>query len=170
MVIPRKYQRLMIDELTEYYTQNDIATLAWDIGLGKIITALLLIKEQSYKTIIINGDISILCEIIDKVLLLFPDANIIKTNREDKIEEFLLGSNNYPKFIITKLRYNMNIKVDIKICIEQSFNIHYKRYSDAFFHIQSDKTLILTSRCNDPDYVLFGRVFGLENNIEIPKT
>lgn len=116
---PLPHQQLVLDEIIEFFRNNDIGKLYWACGLGKALLALFIAQVLNAKNILIGvPSVYLQGQMKDEIIRLFTYINnynqkkyILSVGGDDEtsttnpkiIKNFLANSNNLsnPRFVIT---------------------------------------------------------------------
>lgn len=167
LIKPKEHQQYILDNISDFYSVNNIGKIIWACGLGKALLSILIVRLLKFKSIIFgvpsnNLQRQIMNEIIrlysDKTNILFVGGEYYEgiqatTDKEEIIQFLENNTNTQPKFIITTyhscyLLADPNISVDFKIGDEAHHLVgseHDEAGFRSFHRIQSKKTLYMTA-------------------------
>jgi len=152
---PLEYQQNVLNNIKDFYKNNNIGKIIWSCGMGKTLMSLFIIKElKCKKVLIVVPTIYLIHQMKIDILKIFPiKSNVVLFNNNlNKIKRFLNNNDNKNcKFIIST--YNScyllkDFNFDIKIADECHHLVGIEKSTKSFklFHkIDSKKTLFMTA-------------------------
>jgi predicted helicase len=168
IIKPNEQQKDILNNIENFYNNNNIGKIIWSCGLGKALLSILIIKKLNYKNIVIGVPTKYLQKQFSKeILKIYPDKknilyvggendnDINSTTNIEKIKEFLNTVKFKNKFIITtynscNLLLNIDFTFDLKIGDEAHHLVGQKNQDieksyNSFHSIISKKTLFMTA-------------------------
>ena len=130
---PYKYQTDVLDNIQNYYSQNNIGKLIWACGLGKTLMTLYIINIMKFKSIIIGvPSTNLQKQWVHNILKMYQNKNNILLIGGDEYDNIQKATNytiddisnfinknktNLPVFIISTY-HSCNNLVDENICVD----------------------------------------------------
>jgi len=164
---PYYYQKEVLDNIDEFYANNDIGRILWACGLGKALLGILIIQKLNCKSVVIGvPSIYLQKQMKNEIMRIYNNhKNILyiggKTERneiytiestttEEYINKFLNKTSSDCKFIITtydSCNKLINNKFDFKIGDEAHHLVgsEFEKTKNSFHKIKSNKTLFMTA-------------------------
>ena len=165
---PYKYQKDVLDNIQNYYFQNNIGKLIWACGLGKALLSILIVKLLKFKSVAFGVPSNNLQkQLKNEILKIFPNKNNIlfvggdendgikSTTDKIQIIQFLNNKlNTEPKFVISTyhschLLVDKDIMFEFKIGDEAHHLVGIEREENKgfrlFHKINSVKSLFMTA-------------------------
>ena len=125
---PKIHQLEILNNIQDFYSNNNIGNIIWTCGIGKSIMSILITQKLNFKKIIIGVPSCFLQhQFADEILQIFPNVDNIlissPTNNDNTIKSFLSKKTDEPLFIITTyhschLYINDDLIFDFKIADE----------------------------------------------------
>ena len=155
---PYKYQKDVLDNIKNYYLENNNGKLIWGCGLGKTLMTLFIIRHMNFKTIIIGvPSINLQKQWFENILTMYKNKEniiLIGGNENNNVDvSNLINKNKSPVFIISTYHscnslVDKNICVDFKVGDEAHHLVGIENENKGFrkFHkITSSKSIYLTA-------------------------
>jgi len=158
---PNDYQKNILNNIQNFYLENNIGQLLWACGLGKALMSLFIVQSMNFNNICIGvPNKNLQRQFVNEIQRLYrndKNINIICINKDNKKVNFLLNKVN---FVITTynschklLKYNFDFKIGDEchhlVNIEETSNKH--RSWIQFHNIKSQKTLFMTATIKNLD-------------------
>jgi len=164
---PNEQQQFVLDNIKNFYLNNNIGKILWACGLGKALLSVLIVNLLGFKSIVFGvPSKNLQKQIKNEILKIFPNkSNILfvggdesdgikSTTGKNQIKQFLNNNiNDDPKWVIVtyhscNLLVN-NINFDFKIGDEAHHLVGNEKQENKgfrlFHKIKSTKTLFMTA-------------------------
>jgi predicted helicase len=85
-ISPNEHQSEILNQIENFYKENDIGKISWACGLGKALLSIMIVEKLKFKNIVIGVPRKCLQDqIIKEILRVFPNKdNILKINGDEK--------------------------------------------------------------------------------------
>jgi predicted helicase len=163
-LIPYDYQQKVLDNIEEFYKNNNIGKIIYACGLGKALLGILIIQKLDFKSVVIGvPSLYLQKQMKNEIIKIFnypknilyigssEDEEIISTTYKNKINKFINRKSSKCKFIITTYTscYLLSDEYifDFKIGDEAHHLVgnDNEKTKDSFHKIKSNKTLFMTA-------------------------
>ena len=167
VITPYEEQQKVLDNIEDFYTNNNIGKLIWACGLGKALLGIFIIKKLNYKTVVIGvPSIYLQKQMKNEIMRIYnhpqnilyiggtndinDNYNIKSTTKLEEINKFINMQSLHCKFLITtydSCHLLENINFDFKIGDEAHHLVgsELNNTKNSFHKIISEKTLFMTA-------------------------